>query len=173
MGINDRILNNFVEKVYGLGREHQENFMEKIFTWKYELPLGELNSLHLHSIEEVLDEESLDTLKDFGREVIGRLPHRKWVWFLNRLERGLHEGLSFSHPYLVDTTLKELFPEYEHLTRSYPGLTDALMAGTLEDPLWSKVARPLREGPAFVSDREEFFARLQEFCKKDFGASSL
>ncbi len=171
MGVNDRILNNYVEKVYGLGREHQENFMEKIFTWKYELPLGELNSLHLRSIQKVLDEEGLNTLKDFGKEVIGRLPHRKWVWFLNRLERGLHEELDFSLSYLVDTTLKELFPEYEHLTRSYPGLTDALMAGTLEDPLCSKVARPLREGPAFVPDREEFFARLQKFCKKR--ASSL
>lgn len=176
MGINDRILNNYVEKVYGLGREHQENFMEKIFTWKYELSLGELNSLHLRSIEQVLDREDLNNLKDFGREVIGRLSHRKWVRFLNRLEKGLHEGLNLSLPYLVDTTLKELFPEYEYLTRSYPGLTAELMAGTLEDSLWSKVARPLKEGPAFVSDREEFFRRLQAFCKKYpsiFGAPSL
>lgn len=133
MGVNDRILNGYVEKYYGITKEDRhlihnrgEKFIDKIFHWNFEIPFSMSEAIHLRSLETHLEERELEALKIL-LQAIDHLPHRRWVKLVNRIEKKC--SLAFSndiYEIVFAAFLKELFPDFELFSRRFPLITSAL-----------------------------------------------
>lgn len=131
MGLNDRILNAYVEKRYMLGEDTErkrERFLDKIFHTSYKLSSNPLNDLHLRGLKNSgLGDEKLSNLKTLLSN-IDNLPHRKWVKFANRLEEKIYpkEEKRSIYEDVFSAFLEEFFPELELFLRRFPLLTKFL-----------------------------------------------
>ena len=185
MGINDRVLNSYVTKVYGLDEANGEKFLEKVFCWTYEMPFAPLNKLHLRSLKNHLDCKLIKLIQEFCSHALEHLPHRKWVWLLNRLEadiinaqiskitkkseksEGITEGLL--PLLLMKATLKELFPRYEDFSRRYPGLSQAIYEGEVNKDNKLFVFQALErliEDKTFIAFPRETYFKIMNFVKE-------
>jgi len=176
MGINDRVLNSYVTKVYGLDEANGEKFLEKVFCWTYEMPFAPLNELHLRSLNDHLSCEGIDLVREFCNHTLEHLPHRKWVWLLNRLERDLINAKisgGFTKALLplllMKATLKELFPRYEDFSRRYPGLSQVIYEGEINKDNKLFVFRALErliEDKTFLAFPRETYFKIMSFVKE-------
>lgn len=140
MGINDEILNNYINEHYGVKDDKRgERFLEKIFHWNYELSYAELNNLHLRDIKKVVtNKEDIDKIKNILSE-LDSLAHRKWIKIINRIERSvILEGSNYGdvlEALIFSVIMKELYPRLEIFSRRFPHVLDGLYIGKGTDPI--------------------------------------
>jgi len=132
MGVNDEILNDYVSEHYGLKNDESQNkirggnFLEKIFQWQIELSSVEISDYHLRSISEnkILSSEEVDKTKLILKK-LDPLTHRKWIKICNRIEKDItiekknNESIVSLGKIIFFALLKELFPEFEVLSRRF------------------------------------------------------
>jgi len=132
MGVNDEILNDYVSEHYGLKNDESQNksrggnFLEKIFQWQIELSSVEISDYHLRSISEsiLLSSEEVDKTKLILKK-LDPLTHRKWIKVCNRIEKDItiekknNEAIVSLGKIIFLALLKELFPEFEVLSRRF------------------------------------------------------
>lgn len=144
MGINDKILDDYVNKHYGTGdksddkaadkydRRRGERFLEKIFHWNYEIAYTGLNGLHMRSLKKVAPDKT-----DEIRQILSNidyLSHRKWTKLLNRIEKKVsaEKGDYAIEKIVFSAVLKELYPEFEIFSRRFSHILDDLHGGQTE-----------------------------------------
>lgn len=130
MAINDEVINRFVHKHHAIDNPTQmsEAFIDKIFHYSFELPYTILNPLHLRSIR-ACHEGYIEPLKRLFDRLTVRLPHRKWINILNRIETQLCSPANLKRKEGIDsieietvatlTLLQELYPEFNYLYRRH------------------------------------------------------
>ncbi len=137
MAINDEVINRYVHQHHEIEDLTQLNeaFIDKIFHYRFELSYSPLNALHLRSLKKCLEgflkdkerdlEMVLTQLEDLLMADELRLPHRKWINVLNRIEAELltYEQLEDIASVLKTLAplalLKELIPEFNYLYRKH------------------------------------------------------
>ncbi len=143
MAINDEVINRYVHQYHDIQDLTQLNeaFIDKIFHYRFELSYSPLNALHLRGIRKCLERLFKDEDKDIQKVLEDlefhlmsdelRLPHRKWINVLNRIEAGLlnyhqkGEDIDSIMKTLIPLALlKELIPEFNYLYRKHE---DALL----------------------------------------------
>ena len=113
MGINDQILNSHIKQVFHIDENATEKFLEKIFHFNFELSSKMINDIHLRYFEE---EEKI--LIRGVADMVGLLPHRKWVKVLNRItKKSTIPHIQITKELVILAFLKELFYEFELLSR--------------------------------------------------------
>ena len=172
MAINDEVINRYVHQHHDIEDLTQLNeaFIDKIFHYRFELPYSPLNALHLRGIrkclEDLVEGEVVDlkvVLKDLKNHLLSyelRLPHRKWINVLNRIEAGL---LTFKDGDISSqlrrlaplALLKELLPEFNYLYRKHE---DALL--DMNSPHVVEVKNNLeKKGKSYESDLFDLFMK--------------
>jgi len=122
MAINDEVINKFVHNNYNIENLSQINeaFIDKIFHYSYELSYSPYNSIHFESINNY---DSTINLKKCIEELFNnlsiRLPHRKWINILNRIEVELSNATECDNKIIAILMLKELFSEFNYFYRKY------------------------------------------------------
>jgi len=130
MGLNDEIINKHVCERYMTGDIEGEDFLEKIFHWKYELSYTRVTDLHLRGIRDVVNKEKVGELQNLLTS-IDNLTHRKWIKLLNRIEAGLRAyGESGFYNIILEAFLKELYPHFELFSRRFPMVLDHIREQT-------------------------------------------
>jgi len=167
MGINDKILEAHYNEIYGEkdkeGGRRGERFLEKIFHWNYEIPFTRLNDLHLRSLKKVLEAPAIDKVRKI-LSYIDFITHRKWVKFINRIEKDVSAGKGSDEieKVLFSAALKELYPEFELFSRRFPHITDVLYGGQTGDPKIDKAMKTIKGDTSFLDFPEENFMGLLE-----------
>ena len=121
MGINDHILNGYVNEHYRAGKNKKgERFLEKIFHWNYELSYTELNKVHSRSLQNILGPPDIEKAESI-LSMLDNVAHRKWIKVMNRVEDIIR---SSRPPYVMEkvvfsAALRELYPEFELFTRKF------------------------------------------------------
>jgi predicted KAP-like P-loop ATPase len=110
MGINDKILNSHIKSYFQIDdKDSKERFLEKVFQYNYELSHSMLNNLHLRNFSD----EQKETIKSVVIN-IQKLPHRKWIKILNRLN-----PQTISSDSVILAILQELYYEFELKSREF------------------------------------------------------
>lgn len=125
MGLNDELINKHVCERYMTRDTEGEDFLEKIFHWKYELSYSQISDLHLREISRDYSNQAVE-LKTLLSS-IDNLTHRKWIKLINRVEAGLRAyGVSEFYHIVFDAFLKELYPRFELFSRRFPTVVDEI-----------------------------------------------
>jgi hypothetical protein len=182
MGINDEILNSYVDERYGMksnkktDKKNKGTFLDKIFQWHIELSAAEVNDYHLSGIREskILIEEDIEIIELLLKK-LDPLTHRKWIKVCNRLEKEIRIGKSHYAPDSENTNvlekiifsalLKELFPEFEVFSRrlSEEILEDIYSRGTEStDPVVMKALDKIRNDTTCFCFPEQNFNVIRE-----------
>jgi len=110
MGINDKILNSHIKSYFQIDdKDSKERFLEKVFQYNHELSHSMLNNLHLKNFSD----EQKETIKSVVTN-IQKLPHRKWIKILNRLN-----PQTISSDSVILAILQELYYEFELKSREF------------------------------------------------------
>ena len=110
MGINDKILNSHIKSYFQIDdKDSKERFLEKVFQYNHELSHSMLNNLHLRNFSD----EQKETIKSVVTN-IQKLPHRKWIKILNRLN-----PQTISSDSVILAILQELYYEFELKSREF------------------------------------------------------
>ena len=164
MGVNDRILEGYFTELFGQkDKKRGERFLEKIFHWNYEIPFTGLNNLHLRSLKKVLEAPKIDKIRRI-LSYIDFITHRKWVKFINRIEKDVSAGKGSDEieKILFSAALRELYPEFELFSRRFPHITDVLYGGQTGDSKIDKAMEAIKKDTSYLDFPEENFRALFE-----------
>jgi hypothetical protein len=134
MGVNDEILNTYIDGNYGIAgnketdKRNKGTFLDKIFQWRIELTSTEINSYHLSSLKQngLLNKEEFEKIETILKS-LDPLTHRKWIKVCNRVEKKIRRAKGYAgqgnaqdvslEKIIFFALLKELYPEFEILSR--------------------------------------------------------
>lgn len=147
MAVNDEVINTYAHERHGIDRNHiSEDFLDKIFQYRFDLSYAPLGDLHFTGWKSSLNKNDVkDTLSDQilqGR----RFPHRKWINILNRLEyEGCPDYLSLAQK-CAEVALRELYPAFNYAWRKNP---DVLLDSASPDyaRLFAEIEKDSHFGP--------------------------
>ncbi|TAN44599.1 MAG: hypothetical protein EPN22_06065 [Nitrospirae bacterium] len=164
MGINDNILDDYVNKHYGVvdgdkpdkDKRRGERFLEKIFHWTYELSYSELNGFHTTSLQKRVDTSKMERIRHV-LSAVDSLSHRKWIKLMNRIEKKTAavttddriEKLVFS------AIIKELYPRVEMFSRRFPDVLDWLYNKEISSEPAKKAMEELMKDNSFMDFPEK------------------
>lgn len=170
MGINDRILNDYVRRYYWakeakeeLDEEKSEKFLEKIFHWNYEITYSDINSLHLRSLKKVLNEQDIEKIRAILSN-IDLLSHRKWIKLMNRIEKDISTGKD-EYPIeriVFASAIKELYPKLELFSRRFPEVIDMLYTGQTGGNVVNKAIEIIKRDTSYLDFPEKNYKSLYE-----------
>ena len=120
IAINDEILNSYSRNnLFKDMTPLSEDFIDKIFNYSYELTYSPLNSLHLRSFtNEVQDKIKIEfnNINNSCTELF--LPHRKWINIINRVETLIDfQNLTNLKKPITLAILLELYSEFNYYYR--------------------------------------------------------
>lgn len=137
MGINDEILNTYIDEHYGIrgdrgdketDKRNKGTFLDKIFQWRIELPSTEINSYHMSGLRQndLISKEEVEKIETILKR-LDPLTHRKWIKVCNRVEKEIRMAKVYTEQdnapvvslekIIFSALLKELYPEFEVLSR--------------------------------------------------------
>ena len=161
MGVNDKILENFVKERFhykGDEQEFSEKFLEKIFHYTINLSTSPINDIHLRNF----DEDSKKKLLDIFEQLELTLPHRKWIKILNRIyskSRGIDE---FDYSLILKSLLEELYPKFEYFYRRYPYLKiKAILEENYLEVKEKRAFDEIKKDKSFLIMPEETFEKIK------------
>jgi hypothetical protein len=121
MAINDEVINSYVHEKHGLEKERlSEAFLDKIFQYRFDLSSVELGKLHFRGFSGAVEGKKDDIARLLGARIRVRLPHRKWINLLNRIEVEFNSRQpddTALEPMLTLIVARELFPEFNYAYR--------------------------------------------------------
>ena len=172
MGINDKILENFVKEKYHYtnNNDFSENFLEKIFHHTIRLSTSSINNIHLRNFEEDIKNK----LKTIFDELNLTLTHRKWIKIINRISSKTR-NLDFDEIIILESLLEELYPKYEYLKRRYPNLNLKLLIQQTENlsHIEKKALDEISNDNSFLMMPKETFDNISEIFKHHLDIKDL
>jgi len=177
MGINDKVLEGYVKKVYHLNDEGiSEKFLEKIFHHSFYLSTSRINNIHLRNFLNENGElnDKGEKLKNIFEEIDLTLTHRTWIKIINKIIEEHEDSEKFPDIKTVfQVILLQLFPNFEYLNRRYPEKIKVeklaeVVAGEAEENTLSfeedKALDILRKDTTFLRFPEEALKKILGAC---------
>jgi len=151
MAVNDEVINTYAHDRHGVDRTHlSEEFLDKIFQYRFDLGYEPLGDLHFSKWSGNNQDETKGALEKILPD--RRLPHRKWINIVNRLEYSNHSDVNTLEQFCALVALRELYPPFNYTWRKNPDIlmskvstdykklrdeiADSHFGGELFDHLW-------------------------------------